>query len=104
DSQEPGEGARRGSGEPPHITCLGRLLKKAFSLPLAHARGSVSASESARAFLNRDPASPLGVPACEGAARSLSSLEESGFLPSGYGSASTRAFRFATPAVYRESE
>jgi len=38
------------------------MLKKAFSLPLAHARGSVTAQESAPAFLNRG---------CKGAARSL---------------------------------
>jgi hypothetical protein len=40
----------------------GRRLKKFFSLPLTDARGSVNASESAPAFLNRD---------CEGAARNL---------------------------------
>jgi hypothetical protein len=39
-----------------------RLLKKRFSLPLADARGSVTASESMLAFPNRD---------CKGAARSL---------------------------------
>ncbi|MGD1069901.1 MAG: hypothetical protein ABSB15_07155 [Bryobacteraceae bacterium] len=38
------------------------LLKKSPSLPLADARGSVDASESARAFLSRD---------CKGAVRSL---------------------------------
>jgi hypothetical protein len=30
------------------------VLKKAFSLPLAHARGSVTASEATAAFLSRD--------------------------------------------------
>jgi hypothetical protein len=40
----------------------GRLLKELFSLPLADARGSVTASESALAFPNRD---------CKGVARSL---------------------------------
>jgi uncharacterized protein (TIGR03790 family) len=39
-----------------------RLLKKLFSLSLAHARASVNASESAPAFPNRD---------CEGVVRSL---------------------------------
>jgi hypothetical protein len=39
-----------------------KLLKKIFSLPLADARGSVTASESALAFPNRD---------CKGVAGSL---------------------------------